>query len=178
MTVIAWDGKTLASDSCMSTNSGFYKGSVKKLFRLKSGGMLGCAGDADFRSMISLFDNIKDEGDLPTRQEIEALRLDGQYLLILPDRSAWVIETGFDDDTKIWYAQVIRANGKFTSVGHGEDFANTAMHLGKNATEAVKEACKWSLACRLPVQQMKLEDKPKEKIKRVRQPKPVQQEAE
>lgn len=172
MTVIAWDGKVLASDSCISTGA-YYEGSAKKLFRLKSGGMLGISGDADSRAVINTLDSIKDGADLPTRAELEALKTDGQYLLVLPDKTTWIITMGFEDDTKAWKSEVFEAKTKFVSCGHGMDFAKAAMSLGKTSVEAVKEACKWSLACRPPIQTMKLEDRPKEKIKRVRKPQPI-----
>lgn len=175
MTVIAFDGKVLASDSCIS-EFGFYAGSAKKLFRLKSGGMLGTAGDADCRAVINVLDSIKDGADLPTRVELEALKTDGTYLLVLPDKTTWLISMGFDDDIKSWKAEVFEAKTKYVVAGHGGDFAKMAMYLGKTAPQAIKEACKWSLACRPPVQTMKLEDKPKEKIKRVRKPQPVEAE--
>ena len=173
MTVIAWDSKTLSSDSCVSTTSGYYVGQDRKIFRLKSGGMLGTAGDSDCRAVISLLDSIKDGNDIPSRAELESLRTQGEYLLVLPDKSAWTIDIYFDEDIKAFMASVNEVRSKFTAIGHGQDFARTAMSLGKTSAEAVKEACKWSLTCRLPVQSMKLEDKPKEKIKRVRQPKLV-----
>lgn len=168
---MAFDGKTLASDSCESTATGFFLGNAKKLFRLKSGGMLGVAGDADCRAVISLVENIKDENDLPSKADLEGTRTEGQYLLVLPDKSVWSININLHEESGRFYGQLYPVKTKFVAAGHGEDFAKVAMSLGKTAEEAVKEACKWSLACRPPVQTMKLEDKPKEKIKRTRHPK-------
>jgi hypothetical protein len=178
MTVIAWDGRTLAADSLTSTSSGFYVGKSKKLYRLKSGGMVGTAGDVDCRAFINLIDNIKEEGDLPSRAEFEALKIEGEYILVLPDKSAWYIDLMFNDESKTHKAAIYLTGDKNAACGHGTDFARAAMYLGKTSVEAVKVACHFSLACAGPIQQMKLEDKPKEKIKRVRQPKPVLHEAD
>lgn len=172
MTVVAYDGKTLASDSCSATDSGYFACNAKKLYRLKSGGMIGIAGDADARAVVSLVDNIKDENDLPSKADLEGTRTEGQYLLVLPDKSVFEIVSVLHEESGRFYCQVLPIKNKFYSVGHGEDFAKVAMSLGKTAEQAVKEACKWSLTCRPPVQTMRLEDKPKEKIKRTRHPKP------
>lgn len=170
MTVIAWDGKTLAADSMEADDEGYYIGRCKKIFRLKSGGMLGTAGDSDSRALIALVENVKDENDLPTRAELEATKLDGVFILVLPDKAAVVIEIFQIEDRIRFFAQVLSITGKHYAIGHGGDFARAAMAMGKTAQEAVKLACKFSLFCGLPVQSMRLEDKPKEKIKRVRKP--------
>jgi len=134
--------------------------------------MIGCSGDSDCRAVISLVDNIKDENDLPSKADLEGTRTEGQYLLVLPDKSVFEIVSVLHEESGRFYCQLIPVRSKFHSVGHGEDFAKVAMSLGKTAEQAVKEACKWSLTCRPPVQTMRLEDKPKEKIKRTRHPKP------
>lgn len=162
----------------MSTANGHVIGKSKKLFRLKSGGMVATAGDADARNLVSLLDNVKDENDLPSKAELEALRVGGEYILVLPDKSAWYIDVAVDEETKQYKAQVYPTGSKQAVNGHGFAYARGALDAGKDAVEAVRIACKNDSSCALPVQTMRLEDKPKEKIKRVRQPKPVQQEAE
>lgn len=169
MTVIAWDGKTLASDSLMSDQYGSVVGPMKKLYRLKSGGMVGMSGDADARTVIHLLDNVKDEQDLPTKQELETLRTDGDYILVLPDKTVWLVSISYDGDGR-YFGEIVPSRARFMAVGHGQDYARAAMSLGLTAEKAVKEACKFSLSCGGAVQTMKLEDRPKEKIKRVRKP--------
>jgi hypothetical protein len=176
MTVIAWDGKVLAADSLISSTDGFNGGKCKKLYRLKSGGMLGIAGDVDVRAVLLLLDSIKDGDDLPTRAELEATKTDGQYLLVLPDKSVWDIVVEYSDDLKAYKAEVSENKARAVTAGHGKDYAHAAMALGKSSVEAVKFACKHSLYCGGPVQTMKLEDKPKEKINRKRKPAQVAEE--
>lgn len=173
MTVIAWDGKVLAADSLETDSNGYMLGMCKKLYRLKSGGMLGTAGDSDCRALMGLVENVKDENDLPTRAEIEATKTAGSYILVLPDKSVFMLSTDVDEDLKAVKAEVVPYKGKCLAVGHGQDFARAAMSVGKTSAEAVKVACKWSVVCGGPIQTMKLEDKPKEKIKRVRRKPPI-----
>jgi hypothetical protein len=170
LTTVAWDGKTLASDSMSTGPGGFYRGKVKKLFHLKSGGIMGQAGDADCRAIIQLLDSIKDGADLPSRAELEATRTDGDYILVLPDKSAWNVSIAYDGEGR-FFGEVSEIREKFYAIGHGEDIAFTVMSLGLSSVEAIKEACKWSAVSRGPIQTLKLDEKPKEKIKRVRKPK-------
>lgn len=177
MTCIAWDGKVLAADSLEADDAGFFMRKCKKLYSLKSGGILGESGMSDNRAIIALFDNIKDENDMPTRAELEATKSEGSYIIVLPDKTVYEIYITFSkDDGNRFIGQVMKHTHGPLAVGHGADFAKAAMTLGKTAAEAVKVACKWSLFCQGPVQTMKLEDKPKEKIKRVRKPQPIEAE--
>lgn len=175
MTCVAWDGRTLAADSLESDDDGFFMRKCKKLYRLKSGGMLGESGMSDNRAVIALFDNIKDENDIPTRAELEATKAEGSFIVVLPDKTVFHVVMEFTDEGNRYIGQVIKHTHGPLSVGHGADFSNAAMALGKSAADGVKLACKWSLACQGPVQTMKLEDKPKEKIKRVRKPAQIEE---
>lgn len=170
MTVIAWDGKTLAADSMETDSAGYFIRNCKKLYRLKSGGMLGEAGMSDNRAIVALFDNVKDEGDLPTRAELEATKSEGSYIVVLPDKSVYHIEIDEVDNYARFVAQVMPSKVGPCAVGHGADYAIAAMALGKDAVGAVKLACKYSAYCRGPINTMRLEDKPKEKINRKRKP--------
>ncbi len=172
MTVIAWDGKTLAADSLEADDHGFFVRKCKKLYRLKSGGMLGESGMSDNRGIIALFDNIKDENDMPTRAELEATKAEGSYIVVLPDKTVFEVSMEYlsAEEGNRFVGQVMKHTHGPLAVGHGSDYAKASMTLGKDAVSGVKLACKWSLFCQGPVQTMKLEDKPKEKIKRVRKP--------
>lgn len=169
MTVVAWDTKTLSADSMETDDHGFHMGNCTKLYRLKSGGILGECGMSDNRAIISLLDSVKDEVDLPSRAELEATRSNGTYLLILPDKKAYHINVEEIDDFARFVASISPLKGSF-AIGHGGDFARAAMALGKTSQDAVRLACRFSAFCQLPVQTIRLEDKPKEKIKRVRKP--------
>lgn len=170
MTCIAYDSKTLAADSMTTNHHGFFAGNAKKLYLLKSGGMLGTAGMSDARSIISLVDSVKDGNDLPSRAELEATRTDGVYLLVLPDKSVWVLDIEYDDDGR-FFASVDEIRERYVAIGHGEDYARAALAMGEDSVSAVKLACRFSAFCRGPVQTMVLGQKQKTKIKRKRQPK-------
>lgn len=175
MTCIAWDGKVLAADS-LESNGEFFARKCKKLYRLKSGGMLGESGMSDNRAIIALFDNIKDENDMPTRAELEATKAEGAYIVVLPDKTVFEVSIEFlKEEGQRFVGQVMKHTHGPLAVGHGSDFAKAAMTVGKSSVEAVKVACKWSLYCAGPVQTIKLEDRPKEKIKRVRKPAQVEE---
>lgn len=170
MTVIAWDGKTLASDSLCSDEHGMVAGMTKKVFRLSSGAILGTAGDEDCRELTILLQNVKEEADLPAKKELEATRTVFDGILILPNKKAYQIQVVcVVPEFNVWQAEVRQINSKYYAVGHGMDFALTAMDLGKDAPTAVKAAIKRSLFCGGPVQVMTLLPQPKlPKAKRIR----------
>lgn len=173
MTCIAWDSKTLASDSLCSDGHGFSAGMTKKLVRLSSGAILGCAGDEDCRELTILLQNVKEEADLPAKKELEATRTEFQGILILPTKKAYEINIGMVvPEFNVWMSEIRQINGKHWAVGHGADFALVAMDLGKSSADAVKAAIKRSLFCGGPIQTMVLLPQSKIKIKRIKKSTP------
>lgn len=168
MTVIAWNKSGMASDSLCSMPDGSYLTKTKKLFRTKTGGVIGTAGDDDCRSVLALFDNCEISTDLPSREEMKYTKTSFNGLLWLPDKSIFVIFIELDSSMNhpdAWYGGVSELSEKYAAVGHGAPYAQAILSHGGTPEEAVREACKWSLFCRGPVQSMVLEEQPKKKIK-------------
>lgn len=134
MTVIAWDGKTLAADkrACIGTMIS----TVTKIQRI---GNLLVGGAGDFGYVLAMFDWIKK----------------GRRALSFPDdqRSAdnWqlviVIEV---DGTASIYERTpfpVRYEQTFVAIGSGREFARAALYMGATAAEAVSVACALDNGC-------------------------------
>lgn len=133
MTVIAWDGRTLAADK-MSCSAG-YGYTVTKVYRLTSGGMAAFAGDGDHAmALLAWLDSGRALADYPKAQESS-------------DTSALVVEV----DGSVWSwgktPHPQRVECRFYAMGHGRDFALAAMHLGHDARKAVEVACALDAFC-------------------------------
>lgn len=160
MTTIAFDGKTLACDSCW-TYGGTVDTLTTKITRLASGGLLGCAGQNDSRVLIHLLDKVKTPAQIPSYEAIMAIRGDILGLLILPKGRVYKIATTIVapeqwnegmDDFGMW-----EITGEFAAVGSGGDMALVAMECGKSARDAVRVACKFDPNSRLPMHAIDLE---------------------
>ena len=125
MTTIAWDGKTLASDT--RCNSGNVKFKVTKIRRHR-GHLIGYAGPLDLGAeMFAWYTKGADPEQFPADQLNEEDRTD--FLVITPKRKILVYQ-------KSAYPLDMTMN-RFFAIGSGRDFAIAAMHLGKSAEEAV-----------------------------------------
>jgi hypothetical protein len=162
MTTIAFDGKTMACDSCWT-----YGGTVDtlstKIYRLSSGGLLGCAGQNDSRPLIDIVDKVKTINQLPSYDTIMGMRADILALLVLPKGKVFKIATTVTSpenweegmgDFGIW-----EITGPFAAVGSGGDCALVAMECGKDAKDAVRIACKYDINSRPPIHLMPLAKK-------------------
>lgn len=145
MTVIAWDGKTLASDSMTCT--GNLRSSAQKLHRAgdKIVGISGSLSDAlEFIDWLVTHEGRP--GAFP-----QSLRHDScpiNALVISADGSAFRYEnTPFP----------IPALGKHIAIGSGRDFAMAAMHLGFDAIDAVLTASALGVSCGGDIQTLTLE---------------------
>lgn len=133
MTCIAWDGKTLAADK-MACSVG-YGNTVTKVYRLKSGGIAGFAGDGDgAMALLAWLESSRDAAAYPPGQKDN----DTSALVIAPGGA--VLSYG-----KTPFPQRIECQRY--AMGHGRDFALAAMHLGKSAREAVEVACALDVFC-------------------------------
>lgn len=171
ITVIAFDGKQMASDSIQtdSTSGSVVKlGNCQKLYRMKSGAILGTAGDSDARELIALFDSCETEIDLPSKLSMMMCRTDFEGLLWLPDKTLWSVNVKREeDDLTVWDASVFELRGKEFAVGCGAPYALGALDHGATAVQAVKVAIKRDAKCGGPIQVMTLEAK-----KPVKKPRP------
>jgi 20S proteasome alpha/beta subunit len=127
VTVIVWDGKTLAADKRAS-----YGGmicTVTKIFRVGDR-LVGGAGDAAFVLAMVAWVRFGRRGeDFPAAQ---GSKDDWQPLLVIePDGKILIYErTAYP----IYYEQDCMV------VGSGREYARAALHLGKTAAEAVQVA--------------------------------------
>jgi hypothetical protein len=161
MTTIAYRDGVMACDSCWSLNGSLVDTLSDKIYRLKSGALLGQCGSNDARPMIKLLDNAKSEKQMPSYEEICAVKVSGMYLLVLPNRRMFKFQTTAlaheqwtDDllDLGMW-----RIEQPFTAVGSGSEFAIGAMAAGKSAAEAIRIACRLDINSRLPLHTHKLD---------------------
>ena len=124
MTTVAWDGKTLATDSQMT--SGNLKGKSAKIIRLGNGGLFACAGD--FLKARAAAAAIDGAGSPPDSDEVV-------YGLYIDCKGRpWSCEG------KPFGLIPLKAP---CGVGSGRDFALGAMASGKSAPEAVKIAARF-----------------------------------
>lgn len=159
ITVIAWDSKEMVSDSLSTVDNKRFS-MCQKLFKLKSGAILGTAGESDAREIIVLLDTAETEVDLPSRLSLSMCRAEFCGLLWLPDRTLWSIDIIQDQHQhEIWNASVVQVKGKIAAVGCGADNALGVLTMGGSAVEAVKAAIKLDVFCGGPVQRMTLEAK-------------------
>lgn len=133
MTVIAWDGKTLAADK-MACSAG-YGCTVTKVHRLRDGAIAAFSGDGDDAMALLVWLNAaQNPAAYPEAQKGN----DTSALVVRPDGSLWSYG-------KTPYPQRIECQ-KY-AMGHGRDFALAAMHCGKSAKEAVEVACHLDVYC-------------------------------
>lgn len=133
MTVVAWDGKTLAADR-MSCAVG-YGYTVTKVHRLKDGGLVAFSGDGDHAmALLHWLNGDRAAANYPAAQKDN-------------DTSAFVV---YPDGSKLSYGKTPhpqRVECERYAMGHGRDFALMAMRLGKTAREAVELTCEMDVYC-------------------------------
>jgi hypothetical protein len=125
MTVIAWDGRTLAADKQMGVD---YPRTVCKIRRLANGELIGVTGSFDQGLMLAAwYEAGADPEAFPAFQadqeknsELLIVRVDGVVCSLSNQPVPMPLEN------------------RQHAVGSGRDFAAAAMHLGKTAAEAVE----------------------------------------
>lgn len=125
MTVIAWDGTTLAGDKL--ANMAGLRVSVTKIHRI-AGCLVGSSGSsAEANELMAWFSRGADPKDFPeARRDSENW---SGLLVIRPDLTVLKYEhTPYP---------VILDPGQKVGIGSGRDFAIAAMHFGANAETAV-----------------------------------------
>ena len=134
MTIIAWDGKTLAADK-RGTWQGISR-TVTKIFRTGDW-LIGIAGNqCEGYDMVEWLKNGAAPDKFPVNQRdeklwISCLVISSDGLIRLYERSPnpCIIEN------------------EFTAIGSGRDFALAAMYLGLTSREAVEVACEFEEGC-------------------------------
>lgn len=144
MTVIAWDGHTLAADKRI-VNMGLIQ-TTTKIFRIE-GALVGSAGNLPLiREMIAWYTAGAKASDFP-----QSLRDKEEWPGLLVIRAGKPIlkyeQTPYPfeiEDTRV-------------ALGSGRDFALAAMHCGRTASEAVQVACVFENGCGNGVDTLTLE---------------------
>lgn len=135
MTVIAWDGKTLAADKLGS--NGNTKTTVLKIYR-HEGELLGVTGNMSIgMEMLAWYMAGAKAADYPASNK-DADKAGCSLVVIGADGSVKKYESG---------PHAFRMFGQYLAFGCGDEAALVAMHCGKTAAEAVEIACMFNSGC-------------------------------
>lgn len=143
MTIVAWDGKTLAADKQAGYGNGVRV--VTKIFK-HGDRLFGLAGDGGLAQEVMAWVLAGANPDkYPAAQRdkdnFTNVLVISKYKVIEYARSP--IPTLYEDI--------------FLATGCGRDFAIAAMYLGKTAKEAVEIACRFDSACGMGVDTLTLD---------------------
>lgn len=138
MTVIAWDGTTLAADKLMC--NGNTKQTVTKIFKTPIKGrhyllaVTGCLSIG--MEMVDWYFNGADHAEYPSASRAES---GGASLIVVkPDSTVWKYESS---------PSPFKIEGAFCAFGSGDTAALCAMECGADARRAVEAACKYDASC-------------------------------
>ena len=137
MSVVAWDGKTLAADK-QATNSGL-RVTTTKLRRLKdhnSDTVIAWTGDQDHGETVALWYS---RGAIPA-----------DWPECQKDRDAWARLIVASPSGAFFFERQpvpIKVEDKFAAWGSGRDYALGALACGKSARQAVEVACRFDSGC-------------------------------
>lgn len=155
MTVIAYSSKhrIMAADSRCAADEAYHFTSVQKLHCLKSGALLGLAGDMDLRDVVALFERARPR-KMPTRAQIAELKADFDGLIVFPNGQLFSVTGGWmetDSTNAEWRGEVLAVRDTFAAIGSGAAYAYGAMESGATPTKAVWAACRRDVMCAAPV---------------------------
>ena len=144
MTVICWDGKTLAADKRSGTGM---PRTVTKIRRIVGGSLIGCTGTACGDMELMAWREAGGDADkFPEAQRD-------------PDKSSHMIEITPGGKILMYMDSPFPAvyeDGQH-AIGSGREFAMAAMFLGKTAQEAVEVAIALSATCGNGIDSLKLD---------------------
>lgn len=145
MTVIAWDGETLAADKLMCAGS--VKKTTTKIFR-HGDELLAVAGDLSIGvELVDWYKNGAVHADYPAvNRKADST---ASLMIIRADRTAWRYESG---------PVPFRCEGKFCAWGSGDEGALVALACGKTAIEAVELVSRFNTGCGNGVDALRLVD--------------------
>lgn len=132
MTVIAFDGKTMAADK--QGESGYIK-TVRTKIRRLNGCLIGGAGT---RHVVESVIAWLIAGAKPEQFPEPATKGEADILMVKPDGSIYLIQSG---------PHFTQLENRFFAIGCGADAAMAAMHLGYDAKHAVEVACIVNTGC-------------------------------
>jgi hypothetical protein len=134
MTVIAFDGQTLAADKRATSGGGIAR-TVTKIMRSPAGELLAVTGDWDVAMLIRAWFIA---GAKPAEFPSEARGEDGAILIVIDSSGIRTYGTGP-------YPLIIE-NTK-AAFGSGRDYAEAAMYFGHDAVAAVQVASHFQIDC-------------------------------
>jgi hypothetical protein len=152
MTTIACKDGHIACDSCW-TDTNWVAGTLRnKITHLRSGALLGEAGDNDSRAVVKLLQNVQSFDQIPDARTLAACQVDYAAIILFPDGEMAQIAIERDGDTgAIYKAQAYPVNRGMTAVGSGAQLALGFMGAGRTAAEAVAFAAEWDPNSKVPV---------------------------
>lgn len=151
MTTIAYRDKIMACDSQWTV--GDIRGvSRTKIRRLRSGALLGMAGENDGRALEKLLDRVMSPKTLPLPKVLHELKQDLHGLLVFPNGRIFVITTIAVTDNAAAESGIVEVSKPYWAVGAGAHVAIGAMWAGKSAEEAVAAGIEFDPNSMGPVQ--------------------------
>lgn len=136
MTVIAWDGKTLAADK-RATSHG-HPATTTKIRRLADGSLIAMSGDADAgRELVHWYELGADPETFPGNRTSDD-RCRCVLMVITPDRKVHMLQRT---------AYLVSFEDPIAAMGSGRDAALAVMHMGGDARKAVEIACLVDVDC-------------------------------
>lgn len=141
MSVIAWDGKSIAADK-QATSSGLRE-KTTKLRRIETGEVLAVVGEQDCgRALIAWYEKGAELGSWPAFQADEKL---WTRLIVADSSGARVYER---------QPYAVPVEDPFMAWGSGRDYAMGAMARGATAREAVEIAMRFDNGCGLGIDEV------------------------
>ncbi|MCW5674960.1 MAG: hypothetical protein KIT15_10310 [Xanthobacteraceae bacterium] len=147
MTTIAWRFDTIAGDSAVTEN-GTLISLAPKVHKLKSGAIVGYAGDADSRALHKLLEKSKNPDDLPSVAKLRELKQDHAALILFPGGRVFALDVGNDKGD---YCGICEIVAEYYAIGSGGLVAVAAMAAGASAMKAVSIACDLDVHTRAPI---------------------------
>ncbi len=153
MTTIACKNGVMACDSCWTDSNWLVGTSKNKITKLKSGALLGEAGDNDSRAVVKLLQGVKSFAQMPPALDLAACAVD--YAAIILFSTGEMAQVSIDrhgsEGSMAYVANAWPVNRGMSAVGSGAAVAIGAMAAGKTASQAVAIACAWDPNSKLPV---------------------------
>lgn len=157
MTTIAWRAGILAGDSA-TTEHGTIISLAPKVHKLKSGAIVGYAGDADSRALHRLLEKTNKPNELPSVAKLRELKQDHAAIIAFPNGKVFAIDVGNDKGD---YCGVCEIVAPYYAIGSGGLVAMAAMAAGATAMKAVSIACDLDVHTRAPITFQQLPKHPK-----------------
>lgn len=147
MTIIVWDGTTLAADR-MANRHG-HASAVDKLFRLNNGELLAISGDLPHGLELKRWYELgADPATFPRKDKDNAF-----IYVVRKDGFVYSYETS---------PEAIKFYDRQFAAGCGRDYAYGAMAMGADAIQAASIACSHEVNCGMGIMSLDLHPKPPE----------------